>query len=151
MVLRKLNGRSIEEMFEEQSWKKSEVFIGRVADQSELEKVLSGVRFVIDNYTDGKEHYIVLWCEKEKQIRYFGRVLGSISDHTGILPKDVGKRVIRRSFYVDGWEQFKEPFYAEKSQLEKLKQYDFKKFANPERHLQLRLQKSLEKMKKTGK
>jgi predicted component of viral defense system (DUF524 family) len=139
----------IDELLKEHNWKKSEVLIGRVVDLIELEKVLNDVKYHIDNYTGGEKHYIVLWCEKDKQIRYYGRVSGSISDHTGVLSGDLEKRVIRRTFYVESWERFKEPIFAEKSQLENLKQYGFNEFANPERHMRLRLQKYLDEMKKT--
>ena len=135
----------IDTLLREHRWKKKEILIGTISNQSELTEILEDKLFTIENYDGNEKQYILLWCLDKTDygcLKYYGRVMASFSANA-VSISGVNPGKAQRSFLVDEWKLFKEPIGAFRNEIEKLQAKTYCGYANPERQLRLRLQRYL--------
>ena len=136
----------IDTLLREHNWKKKEILIGTVSSQTELAEILENKTFTVESYNGTEKQYVLLWCLNNADygcLKYYGRVIAGFSSNT-VNMSGVNRNKVRRSFLIDDWKPFKEPIWATKSEIEKLRTKTYCGYANPERQLRLRLQRYLE-------
>ena len=133
----------IDNILKDNKWKKREVLFGYVPSLSGLQRIINGDSYTVDDYTGAEKQYIILWCEENELIQYYGHIIGSsFVNQDGVFASSDPKT--RKTFVVDSWQKFKEPISAKKLDLESLRTKLFNGYANPERHLRMRLSKYLD-------
>ena len=98
-----------------------------------MEDIIQKQSYECDDCSD-EVRFIVLWCEEEEMVKYYGNVIGFIKDGVSFDMNRDGY-IARRIVTVGKWEPFDEPIHINQSVVKQLQMSHLNSFSPPNRRL----------------